>query len=66
MASRQMQQAIAAKAMQQTMAIAEMAEKQLDQAIEHFDNLSKDEIEKLRSKRKQQLLEKQKMMEVCC
>lgn len=58
-----MQQAIAAKAMQQTMAIAQMAEQQLDQAIDHFDNLSKDDIDKLRSKRKQQLQEKQKMME---
>ncbi len=61
--SGQMQQAIAAKAMQQTMMIAEMAERQLDNAIEHFDNLSKDDIEKIRMKRREQLKERASMMQ---
>lgn len=61
---KEMQQAIAQQALVQTMMIAEQAERQLDQAIDHFDNLSKDEIEKIRQKRKEQLKDRMRMMEV--
>lgn len=61
----QTQQAILAKTMEIAVEKILEAENQLDEAIEHYDNMSQDEIADLRSRRRQQLQETNKKKIVC-